>query len=200
MYIPERISQYQTMLSQTTDITLVTEAKVAAKQWSPSNGTTSKKSPLLLISSEDDASQWTSFAEDASQGGEAIAVWDLAPYTAVQTIWAIGEPVTVIAQGKASCETALHAARLGKGAVRALVLVDYGIEDGEQPPFNEPSCPIVLVRGRQSEVADHEQTVRARSAFGSKCKLVELENCADKAAESCPQDFAATVEWFLSDV
>lgn len=185
------------MLSQTTDITLVTQAKVAAKQWSPSNGSTSQKSPLLLISSEDDASQWSQFAEEASQAGDVAAIWDITPYTAVQTIWAIGEPVALIAQGKKSCETALHAARLGKGAVRALILVDYGIDAGENPPFKTPSCPIVLVRGRQSDVADHEQTVRARSTFGSKCKLVELENCTDKAPESCPQDFMATVEWFL---
>ena len=83
------------------------------------------------------------------------------------------------------------------GAVRALALVDYGLNDEDVPPFDNTTCPLVLIRGRQSEIADHQQVVSARSALGAKCKLVELENCGSRAAESCPQDFVATVEWFL---
>ena len=86
---------------------------------------------------------------------------------------------------------------MAKGAVRALALVDYGLDSGEAPPFDNTTCSLVLVSGRQSEIADHQQVVTARSALGSKCRLVELENCGSRAAESCPQDFAATVEWFL---
>ena len=71
------------------------------------------------------------------------------------------------------------------------------LTSGEAPPFDNTTCSLVLVCGRQSEVADHQQVVNARSALGSKCRLVELENCGSRAAESCPQDFAATVEWFL---
>lgn len=185
------------MLTDTTDITLVTEAKVAAKKWAPSNGIAAQNTPVLLLSAETDAAQWSAFADEASESGVVFAVWGLSPYTLVQTIWAIGEPASVIAQGKAASEIALSAARMGRGAVRALMLVDYGLNEGETPPFDSPTCPLVLVRGRQSEIADHEQIVRARSKLGSACKLVELENCGSRAAESCPQDFAATVEWFL---
>lgn len=186
------------MLTDTTEITLVTEAKVAAKQWSPSNGATSINAPILLASARSDASQWSEFADAASESGDVYAVWDLTPYTLIQTIWAIGEPTSVVAQGKDACDIALRAAKLGKGAVRSLVLIDYGLEDNELPSFASTTCPVVLVRGRQSDVATHEQIVRARSALGSKCKLVELENCGARAPESCPQDFLATVEWFLS--
>ena len=185
------------MLTDTNEITLVTEAKVAAKQWVPNNGSAAKNAPLLLVSAESDAGQWSDFAEAASESGEVYAIWDVAPYTLVQTIWAIGEPISLVAQGKNACEIALQAAKLGKGAVRALVLVDYGLDEGETPSFASTTCPLALVRGRQSDIADHEQTVRARSALGSKCKLVELENCGNRAPESCPQDFLATVEWFL---
>ncbi len=185
------------MLTDTTEITLVTEATVSAKQWEPANGATTKNAPLLLVSSESDAGQWGEFADTASESGEVYAIWDVAPYTLIQTIWAIGEPVSLVAQGKNACEIALQAAKLGKGAVRALVLVDYGLDDGELPGFASTTCPLALVRGRQSDVADHEQTVRARSALGSKCKIVELENCGSRAPESCPQDFLATVEWLL---
>ena len=180
------------MLTDTTEITLVTEAKVAAMQWAPSNGATSMNAPLLLVSGESDAGQWAEFADAASESGEVYAIWDVTPYTLIQTIWAVGEPASVVAQGRESCETALTAAKLGKGAVRALVLVDYGLDDGESPTFTSTTCPLALVSGRQSDVADHEQTVRARSALGSKCKLVELENCGNRAPESCPQDFLAT--------
>ena len=185
------------MLTDNTEITLVTEAKVAAMQWAPNNGATSKNAPLLLVSGESDSGQWGDFADAASESGEVYAIWDVAPYTLIQTIWAIGEPVSVVAQGKNASENALRAAKMGKGAVRALALVDYGLDDGESPPFSSTTCPLVLVRGRQSDVADHEQTVRARSALGSKCKLVELEGCGNRAPESCPQDFLATIEWFL---
>ena len=185
------------MLTDTTEITLVTEAKVPAKQWAPINGLPSKKAPLLLVSDEADSSQWSNFADAASESGDVFAIWDVAPYTLIQTIWAIGEPASVVAQGRDACETALQAAKLGKGAVRALVLVDYGLNEGETPSFDSTTCPVVLVRGRQSEIASHEQIVSARSALGSKCKLVELENCGSRAAASCPQDFQATVDWFL---
>ena len=103
----------------------------------------------------------------------------------------------MIAHGKNAGDVALQAAKMAKGAVRTLALVDYGLDDGDVPPFDNTTCPLVLIRGRQSEIADHQQVVSARSALGAKCKLVELENCGSRAAESCPQDFAATVEWFL---
>ena len=186
------------MLTDTSEITLVTEAKVDAKHWAPgSENGAPRNAPTLLVSNEADASQWSQFAEITSGSGDVYAIWDVSPYTLVQTIWAIGEPTSVIAHGKNAGEVALQAAKMAKGAVRALALVDYGLDSGEAPPFDNTTCSLVLVCGRQSEVADHQQVVTARSALGSKCRLVELENCGSRAAESCPQDFAATVEWFL---
>ena len=186
------------MLTDTTEISLVTEAKVAAKHWAPeSTNGYGRNAPLLLVSQEADASQWSEFAGIASESGDVYAAWDIPTYTLVQTIWAIGEPVSVIAQGKASGNIALDAARLAKGAVRALVLVDFGLDEGDQSSFVSTTCPLLLVRGRQSEIAGHQEIVSARSALGEKVKLVELENCGDYAAQSCPQDFAATIEWFL---
>ena len=186
------------MLTDTSDITLVTEAKVDTKHWAPgSENGAPRNAPLLLISDETDNSQWAQFADSSSGSGDVYAVWDVSPYVLVQTIWAIGEPSSVIAHGKNAGDIALQAAKMAKGAVRALALVDYGLDDGDGPPFNNTTCPLVLIRGRQSEIADHQQVVSARSALGSKCKLVELENCGSRAAESCPQDFVAAVEWFL---
>lgn len=186
------------MLTDTTEITLVTEATVGAKHWTPGslNGAP-KRAPMLLVSDEADAGQWSEFAERMSEAGDVYAIWGVSTYKLIQSIWAIGEPASVIAQGKEMCNRTLTAARFSRGGVRALALVDYGFDEGEEPPFKVTTCPLVLVRGRQSEIADHEQIVAARAALGSKCKLVELENCGSRAAESCPQDFAATVEWFL---
>ena len=186
------------MLTETTEITLVTEAKVGAKQWSPvSENGAPRNAPMLLVSSKSDSSQWSEFADALSASGDVYATWDVSTYTLIQTIWAIGEPVSVIAHGKEIGTTALQAAKFAKGAVRALALVDYGLGAGETPPVNVTTCPLVLVRGRQSEITDHQEVVAARAALGNKCKLVELENCGSRAAESCPQDFAATIEWFL---
>ena len=186
------------MLTDTSEITLVTEAKVDTKHWAPgSQNGAPRNAPLLLVSDESSNSQWSQFADAASHSGDVYAVWDVSPYTLIQTIWAIGEPTSVIAHGKDAGNIALQSARMAKGAVRALALVDYGIDDGEAPPFDNTTCPLALIRGRQSEIADHQQVVSARSALGTKCKLVELENCGNRAAESCPQDFAATIEWFL---
>ncbi len=186
------------MLTDTSEITLVTEGKVAAKHWAPSseNGVT-RNAPMLLVSNESEHSQWSEFADASSESGDIYAVWDVSPYTLVQTIWAIGEPTSLIAHGKNAGDIALQAAKMAKGAVRALALVDYGLGDGDTPPFDNTTCPLVLIRGRQSEIVDHRKIVLARSALGTKCKLVELENCGSRAAESCPQDFAATVDWFL---
>ena len=186
------------MLTDTSEITLVTEAKVDTKHWAPgSENGTPRNAPILLVSDESDNSQWSKFADMSSGSGDVYAVWGLSPYTLIQTIWAIGEPTSVIAHGKNAGDTALQAAKMSKGAVRALALVDYGLYDGDTPPFDNTTCPLVLIRGRQSEITDHQQVVAARSALGSKCRLVELENCGSRAAESCPEDFAATVSWFL---
>lgn len=186
------------MLTDTSEITLVTDAKVDAKHWgSGAENEALRNAPLLLLSDESDNAQWAEFADAASDSGDVYAVWDVSPYTLVQTIWAIGEPASVIAQGKDAGDIALQAAKMGKGAVRALALVDYGLEDGDTPPFENTTCPLVLIRGRQSEIVDHQEVVSARSALGVKCKLVELENCGSRAAESCPQDFGAAIEWFL---
>ena len=186
------------MLTDTTEISLVTEALVATKHWAPeSTNGLSRNAPLLLVSDRSDNSQWTAYADVASESGQVYAVWDIATYPLIQTIWAIGEPVSVIAQGKQSGDIALEASRWAKGAIRALVLVDYGLGHGESSSFDAPTCPLLLIRGRQSEIADHEEVVKARAAIGEKVKLVELENCGSRAAESCPQDFAASIEWFL---
>lgn len=191
------------MLTETTEITLVTEATVNAKHWAPSsqNGAsqngTQRNGPMLLLSDEADAGQWSAFAEMASESGHVYATWNVSTYKLIQTIWAIGEPVSVIVQGKETGDKALAAAKLTRGGVRALILVDYGLDEDQEPPFNSTTCPLVLVRGRQSEIASHRQIVAARAALGSKCKLVELENCGSRAAESCPQDFAFTIDWFL---
>ena len=188
------------MLTDTTEITLVTEATVDTKHWTPGdeNGVP-RNAPLLLVSSEPDASQWSEFADAAADSGDVYAIWDVEHYTLIQTIWAIGEPASVVAHGKEAGDVALKAARYAKGAIRALALVDYGLEDGDAPAFDSTTCPLVLIRGRQSEIADHQQIVAARAALGGKCKLVELENCGSRAAESCPQDFAATIDWFLKE-
>ena len=186
------------MLTDTTEITLVTEATVDAKHWAPGDENGSpRNAPLLLLSSESDADHWSEFADAASASGDVYAIWDVETYTLIQTIWAIGEPASIVAHGKKAGEIALEAARFSKGGIRALALVDYGLDDGDEPAFDNTTCPLVLVRGRQSEIADHQQIVAARAALGSKCKLVELENCGSRAAEACPQDFAATIEWFL---
>ncbi len=188
------------MLTDTSEITLVTEATVDAKQWAPTDENGSpRNAPMLLVSSKSDSSHWSEFAESVSAKGDVYAVWDVNSYTLIQSIWAIGEPASVVAHGRNAGDIALEAARYSKGGIRALALVDYGLEEGETPAFDNTTCPLVLVRGRQSEIADHQQIVLARGALGSKCNLVELENCGSRAAESCPQDFAATIEWFLQE-
>ena len=186
------------MMTDTTKITLITESTVDAKNWEPKdNKGAYNNAPILLISSEADSSHWSSFANAAAASGEVYAIWNVDTYTFIQTIWAIGEPASVIAHGKEASNIALDAARFAKGAIRAMALVDYGLNDGEVPAFNNTTCSIVLVRGRQSEIVNHQQIVAARVALGDKCKLVELENCGNRAAESCPEEFATTIKWFL---
>ena len=147
------------MLTEKTDITLVTEAKVAAKHWAPRDADAPKNAPMLLISSESDAPQWSEFADDASDSGDLYAIWDVSPYTLIQTIWAIGEPVSVVAQGKDACDTALRAAEMGKGAVRALALIDYGLDDGEAPAVRRDDLPFGS-RSRSSKRASRPRTDR----------------------------------------
>ncbi len=188
------------MLTDITEITLVTEATLGAKHWAPNtNGDGRQNAPMLLISDEEDISQWSAFADAVSESGNVYAVWEVSPYTLVQTIWIIGEPCSLIAHGKEAGDKALRAAQMAKGAIRALALVDYGSDGDDVPQIGATTCPVVLIRGRQSEIADHHQIVTARAAIGSKCKLVELENCGSRAAESCPQDFLATIQWFLDE-
>ncbi len=63
------------------------------------------------------------------------------------------------------------------------------------------SCPVLLVRGRQSALLTHETAVRMRHALpASQVRLAELEGGGHWFYQDFPEAFEITVRWFLNDL
>ncbi len=187
------------MPSQDTTLTLPTGAEVHANLWSPSNsdGQTRLSLPIALHSTQDDAEHWSTFAESMSKDRLIYGLCDLTPNLLLQSMWTIGEPSILITQGSQPGDAGIQVASIARGTVVALALVDYHLSEDSPSPINRFACPSALIRGRQSEISDHTQAVAARDFIGNRCRLIELENCENRAAESCPQDFEAAIRWLI---
>lgn len=146
---------------------------------------------LLLLSDSDSVHEWDEFAQIASERWRAIALCDISNYQLMQAVWAIGEPVAVCANGSPSGTVALEAQSIASGAIPLVALIDFQPIRGLQRPPGR----VAIVRGRQSERLSHEEAVKARQMVGNGCELVEIENCGDNAAASCPSEFDAALSW-----
>ena len=63
------------------------------------------------------------------------------------------------------------------------------------------SCPVLLVRGRQSTLLTHETAVKMREALpNSRMRLAELEGGGHWFYQDFPEAFEITVRWFLDDL
>ena len=63
------------------------------------------------------------------------------------------------------------------------------------------SCPVLLVRGRQSPLLTHETAVRMRETLPtSHVRLAELEGGGHWFYQDFPEAFEITVRWFLDDL
>ena len=63
------------------------------------------------------------------------------------------------------------------------------------------SCPVLLVRGRQSTLLTHETAVKMREALpSSRMRLAELEGGGHWFYQDFPEAFEITVRWFLDDL
>ena len=63
------------------------------------------------------------------------------------------------------------------------------------------SCPVLLVRGRQSALLTHETAVKMRAALpSSQMRLAELEGGGHWFYQDFPEAFEITVRWFLDDL
>lgn len=63
------------------------------------------------------------------------------------------------------------------------------------------SCPVLLVRGRQSTLLTHETAVKMRASLpSSQMRLAELEGGGHWFYQDFPEAFEITVRWFLDDL
>ena len=63
------------------------------------------------------------------------------------------------------------------------------------------SCPVLLVRGRQSTLLTHETAVKMRASLpSSQIRLAELEGGGHWFYQDFPEAFEITVRWFLDDL
>ena len=60
------------------------------------------------------------------------------------------------------------------------------------------SCPTLIVRGRQSELLNHEVAVRMREAVPGS-RLAELEGAGHWVYQELPEAFEITIRWFLEN-
>ena len=154
------------------------------------------RTPLLLISDSDLIHEWDGFAEYASGRWDLHALWDVTAYQLVQVTWALGGPVAVCANGPTCGDVALRAQSTATGAIPLVALVDYTVED-DATELGRATGHVAIIRGRQSKRASHSDAVRARQYIGNGCELIEIEDCGDNAAMSCPAEFAAAISWLL---
>ena len=154
------------------------------------------RSHLLLLSDAERVHEWNEFGQVASERWRVIAICNVSAYELLQAVWAIGEPVAVCANGNHSGRTALHAQSIAPGAIPLVALIDFE----PQGRMHRSPARVAIVRGRQSERLSHEDAVKSRQQLGDGCNLVEIENCGDNAAASCPEEFEAAISWlWLND-
>ena len=146
---------------------------------------------MLLFSDAERVHEWNEFGQVASEHWRVFAICDVSSYELVQAVWAIGEPVAVCANGNHSGKTALHAQSIAPGAIPLVALIDFEPQDR----MHRSPARVAIVRGRQSERLSHEDAVESRQLLGDRCNLVEIENCGDNAAASCPSEFEAAISW-----
>ena len=149
------------------------------------------RSHLLLLSDSEMIHEWDEFGEIASEHWRVIAICNVSAYELLQAVWAIGEPVAVCTNGNHSGRTALHAQSIAPGAIPLAALIDFKPQDR----IHRAAARIAIIRGRQSERLSHEDAVESRRRLGDGCDLVEIENCGDNAASSCPSEFEAAISW-----
>ncbi len=186
------------MAHEQTTLTLPTGESVDADLWRPPEKDNALlSSAVILLSTPSEPIDWDIFAESLSRDRLVYRLHGVSSYRLLQALWAIDDSAAMISHGLAAGNVAMHTADIAAGAISALILADYYAPDGIDSILIRASCPIVLIRGRQSEISSHRQIVRTRNAIGEKCALIELDNCGDRVAESCPGEFEAAVRWSL---
>ena len=150
--------------------------------------------PLLIVTSDESVEIWDAFAEYAAGRWRVTLCCKPTANQLLQAIWSIGEPTVVCAYGADAGIIALRAQAVAPGAIPMAVLIDFRLT-GHELPAGAGFVRAAIVKGRQSTVATHTEAVEARAAIGGTCVLVELENCGDNAAVSCPAEFESAVRW-----
>ena len=183
-----------------TDLPLADGSILPVTRWSPDSldqptGTSSRDTPpLLLVTCDDIEEIWDAFAEYAAPRWRVTLCCNPTANQLLQAILSIGEPTVVCAYGADAGIVALHAQAVAPGAIPMAVLIDFRLT-GHELLAGAGYVRAAIVRGRQSTVATHTEAVEARAAIGGTCVLVELENCGDNAAVSCPAEFESAVRW-----
>lgn len=63
-------------------------------------------------------------------------------------------------------------------------------------PLLVPTCPILIIQGRQSLVLSHEQAIKSREA-AKKAWVVELEGAGHWLHQEIPEAVTSTIRWFF---
>ena len=150
---------------------------------------------MLLLTNPESIQEWDAFAQIASRHWRIVALWDVTAFQLVQSVWAIGEPVALCTNGTPVGNVALRAQSIAPGAIPLVALIDFEPNDGAI----QTDGRVAIVRGRQSERLSHQDAVKARQVIGDTCQLVEIENCGNNAAASCPSEFEAAISWLWSN-
>ena len=191
---------YPRQMRTRTELPLADGSILPVTRWSPdspdqSTGSDSRDTPpLLLLTCDDRVEIWDAFAEYAASRWRVTLCCSPTANQLLQAIWSIGEPTVVCAYGADAGIVALSAQAVAPGAIPMAVLIDFRLEGHALPP-SAGYVEAAIVRGRQSTVATHTEAVEARATIGGTCVLVELENCGDNAAVSCPAEFESAVRW-----
>ena len=185
-----------------TDLQLADGSSLRVSRWSADGDSARTDAgdagavPLVLVTSGGAPASWDALAEYAGQRWRVVACHNPTANQLLQAIWSIGEPAVVCANGDEAAANALQAQSAAPGAIPLAVLIDFGLTIDESPVNAGPGS-VAIVRGRQSQVANHADAVRARAAIGERCVLIELENCGDNAAESSPAEFESAITWLM---
>ena len=98
---------------------------------------------------------------------------------------------------------ASHLTREAPGGRRVWKRDPSAVAGYEQPSLGKEwrglRCPVLLVRGRQTDVLSHDAAVKMREAL-SRARLGELEGGGHWLHQEFPGAFESAVRWFLDNV
>jgi hypothetical protein len=175
-----------------TSVTLQSGAEVSFHIW---NSAVNPQSAVFMVAPGTVTSDWDEFASFLPASQSVVLADVSSSLEILMSIWELGLPVTLIAQGETAVEWIGELVAMAPGAAESIVIADG--ELSVESIQNMHAISTLILRGRQGSHLSHEAAVVMHDAMRHST-LIEPENCGDFPAKDNADAAASALKWFLA--